>query len=245
MWIKVSVKKKSPINITSCGKDTCQPLARQSGGNNTKLLELLRNSRGWRNHRKVASNTTWMQFTKIQMEGNSSDESSGFSTERKRQLHTKMEVVTEAHTRLRRWEWRSSGSLFKEIPMCVWDIVTYCVCTCSHMCEYMCVGICACVFREHEKREESLRCHSLPPPPLWGRILTSLTRLDRLVGEHQGLADLHLPKLGLQMMHPTMPSYFFFNVASVDWTQALVICQHLANKAISSPAPFLFLLLFF
>lgn len=45
-----------------------------------------------------------MLFTKIQMEGNSSDKESGFSTERKRQLHTKMEVVTEAHKRLGRWE---------------------------------------------------------------------------------------------------------------------------------------------
>lgn len=127
----------------------------------------------------------------------------------------------------------------------------YCYFLCVHVFTYVwghaCRDMCMCIQGVWEKGGEPQVSFPTPPPThtLWGRILTSLNRLDRLFGEHQGLADLHLPKLGLQMMHPTMSSYFFFNVASVDWTQALVICQHLANKAISSPAPVLLLLLFF
>lgn len=56
---------------------------------------------------------------------------------------------------------------------------------------------------------------SSPPPPFEAGSLTSLKRLDRLVHEHQSLADIHHLKLELQI-HATMAIFFFFpNVASV------------------------------
>lgn len=51
----------------------------------------------------------------------------------------------------------------------------------------------------------------LSPPPFEAGSLTSLKRLDRLVHEHQSLADIHHLKLELQI-HATMAIFFFFQM---------------------------------
>lgn len=164
---------------------------------------------------------------------------------RETQTNSLVSQQREKDSCIQRWRWsqkRTRGlgdgndvhlDPYSKKYLCVREILLLIVC--GHMC--MCV--------EYGKRENGLRWYL---PCLWGRSLTTLNRLDRLLGEHRGLADLHHLKLGLQT-HATMASFLFlflfFSVASVAWTQVFVICQHFTNKAISSPAPSLLLLLFF
>lgn len=126
--------------------------------------------------------------------------------------------------------------------------VRYCYLLCVHVFTYVwvhvCRDMCMCVQGAWEKGGEPQV--SFPTsPPLWGRILTSLNRLDRLVGEHQGLADLHLPKLGLQMMHPTMPSYLFFQCGFCRLNSGPCDLSALGKQSHLLPSPILIFIIIF